>query len=124
MDICNYTRAVIAGFANLVMVTSMFSALVCWLGYSLYDWVMFFFTEGRVPAIPSVIFAATLAAIVILLVTAAVVEGIKYLRRELMVGYYSRNKSGSWWKENQPGFLRLAYRKFKTKTCFRIKFED
>ena len=47
-----------------------------------------------------------------------VVEGVQKLKYKIQ---YSRIKLP---QQKDPSFIAVAYKKFKTKTCFKIKFED
>lgn len=123
-DFCTYMRAVVRGAVKALLVYTFSAVLVSWVVYGLYDVAQLLMNPEHEIFPTTVLIGAILFSTFVLLCGGLIGEGFKYLRRELMVGYYSRDKSGSWWKENQPGFITLAYRRLKNKTCFRIKFED
>lgn len=109
-DICEYTRAVIAGtfWASVVFVLG--GLFLFWTGYTFYDVYQAIFNDvDMVP--PTKIYLFLLGALV-LLVCAAVLK-------ELWDNRPVKNAP-----PKPPSFAKVVYRKVKDKTCFRIKFNE
>lgn len=121
MDICTYVRAVLRGLLSVLFTVVITVGLTAWVGYSIYDIYQIIAGGPKEVSPGTAIFVAVIAAIIIagtMAVLGVTVREATYRYRD-----YSRDKQTTC-KENQPGFIKLAYRKFKDKTCFKIKFED
>jgi hypothetical protein len=116
-DICSYIRAVLLGLFWFILFSTAGVLFVVGTGVALYDGYQFF-TEGlKVSVIAELmimLWSIIFVLIFTLLFTAGVVEYV-------IPAAQRAAKSVS--KSEKPSFLRLAYRKFKDKTCFQIKFK-
>lgn len=104
-DICHYIRSVLVGafWATFALVAA--SLFTAWVGFSfgnLIGWLFF----GYVLDLATVFFFMFAAFIGALVGWAAFMDW----RREHCA-------------DREPGFVTLAYRKFKTKTCAMVEFE-
>ena len=112
-DFCTYLRAVVTGVCRAAMIFSLALAAAAWVGYSLYDIVLFLINTQRE------IFPTTF-----LFFTMAFTFGVLVLLGLSLDAHRERVFRKGIKQEDKPGFISLAYRKFKDKTCFKIKFED
>lgn len=104
-DICSYIRAVLVGTFVFAFLTCVFAGLGGWVAFSVYSIVGYFIWGMAISP-----FAWTLLFVVGgLFGGAAAVTGGVVIREKL--------------DEQEPGFIRLAYQKFKNKTCVKIKLE-
>lgn len=110
-DICEYIQAFIAGAFVALMSFVFVCLMIMWTGAAVYDIVQSILHGGKLtyPAFMFVFLVGGLA------VTLGLIAGIIYLRDR----YQNMPKS----ELAEPGFVKLAYRKFKHKTCVKIKFE-
>ncbi len=119
-DFCTYMRAVVQGAFKALLTYTLFAVVLVWVGYGVYDLAMLAMDTER-DIFPSTIFLFMVLATFLLLLCVALVGGsFNYVRERIQ---QRRWKSGNTGRVT-PGFLTLAYRKFKDKTCFKIKFED
>lgn len=104
-DICEYTRAVLKGFGWLLMQGLGIILGITWVGGVFYNVYEIFFEGAKVAPWT--------------LITFSVMLGI------LIAAAWLSYKE---WKDTQPkkepGFIGLAYTKFKDKTCARIEFKQ
>jgi hypothetical protein len=116
-DICSYTRAVLLGLFWLVIYGSATIFFVVGTGVALYDGYQFFMEGIKVSLLAEVmimLWGIVFCLMATLLFTYGIVEhAIPAVQRAC----------SSVATPNKPSFLRLAYRKFKDKTCFQIKFK-
>lgn len=121
IDICTYLKLVTAGLVVMITRIALVVLGVAWIGYSLYDlFLMAVFGSDLTP--PAIMLVAVIAAMISALVIIGTVEWSKGIaERRRSKAYADKFERGI---EEKPGFLKLAYRKFKDKTCFKIKFED
>ncbi len=104
-DICSYIRAMLVGSFQLLFVT----AVICLIGgailYSIgnaFSWLFLGYKLSELTIAISALFAGLIGAAVII----SAIEA-------------SKNTV----KKTEPGFVRLAYRRFKEKTCSLVEFE-
>ena len=109
-DICEYTRAVLAGSFWAVVAGTFITLFTVWVGFSLYDIALAIFT-GSALSPYAIIFLMLLGAFALLIAVAA----YKAWRKEQPV----KDEP-----PKPPSFTKVVYRKFKDKTCFRIKFNE
>lgn len=110
-DICEYTRAFIAGLTWFLFVTAFASLFVLFVSASLWNLVAFGIGINDVIEFYTKLFIFMISVIALFI-------GIVVLKE--------------WWDnrpvkekpEAPPTFAKVAYRKFKSKTCFRIEFND
>lgn len=117
-DICEYIRALFVGTFWFCAASAFVALVASWIGYSLYDLVTVIIYGG-------IMSPGTILFLIIVL-SLSLIAGVAYLhevykdrkeealREAIMKGEY---------KEPDPSFMTLAYRKFKNKTCFKIEFE-
>jgi hypothetical protein len=108
-DICEYTRAVLKGATSLVALGLFFTFVAVWSGASLYNiFELLFLGSEKVYPWTGFFIGLCIATLI------AVVYGAFKAWRE------NRRMDVP---EPEPGFVKLAYRKFKDKTCARIEFK-
>jgi hypothetical protein len=107
-DICEYTRAVMSGTLWFSIVVFFITLMASWVGFSLYDIAMAIFAGDKITP-PTVIFV--MVVIALLMTAAAMAFKEWYENRPVKDG-----------PPVPPSFPKVVYRKFKDKTCFRIKF--
>ncbi len=105
-DICTYIRKVIVGFVKVTFMSLITLGMILLFGFGLYEIVTWAFFNQVVS------FAG--------LVTAGSIIAFGFL---FIAGYASLVISNITEKEynKEPGFITLAYRKFKDKTCVRVR---
>jgi len=107
-DICEYTRAVMVGSFWALVAGTFITLGTLWVGFSFYDIALAIFTGSAL--LPySIIFLMLVGAFVLLVTIVAYKEWRKMQPSE---------------PPKPPSFTAVAYRKFKDKTCFRIKFNE
>lgn len=104
-DICSYIRAVLIGTFIFTFLTCIWAGLGAWLAFSIYNIIGFFAWDMAL---------SPYVAVMLIIVGgvfggAGAVAGGVALREKL--------------DEKEPGFVRLAYQRFKNKTCAKIKLE-
>jgi hypothetical protein len=115
IDFCKYSRSVLAGLLWLMfaIVGSLF--VIGATVDTIYELIMFFKHGTKMSE----------GAIVILILYASAIGGcligygaVKYIdhRDKTLVNRINAKR--------EPGFFALAYRKFKTKTCFKVVVEE
>lgn len=105
-DICEYTRAVFAG-SFLVLLSCACALLgVTWVGCSVYNLYDMMFGNGVLE-----IYTALLLFMVGMLTV--------FISIAVFMDWFNSRPEKP---EVEPGFVKLAYRKFKNKTCFRLDF--
>ena len=109
-NICEYTRAVIAGAVLAVATVIMFIVVGIGLSYGVYGIAMSLFTLTNVLNPVSLLILGGLSGLGGLFL----IGGIKH---------YLDNRTVKFKPETPPSFPTLAYRKFKDKTCFKINFK-
>ena len=107
-DICEYTRAVLAGSFWALVAGTFITLAAMWVGFSLYDIVVTIFTGASLSPY-SIIFLMLIGAFVSLVTIVAYKE-------------WRSSLPANDEPPKPPSFTTVAYRKFKDKTCFRIKF--
>lgn len=108
-DFCTYIKAVIKGGTAALFAYLLAATAVVWVGYSLYDIIAAIVNAREITWPGTIMFGVLVLALVLLLIGAFLYEGTLAIRRRA---------------EEKPGFFTLAFRKFKSKTCFNINFED
>lgn len=116
-DICRYTRAFLTGLFWLFVVGCLGLAVLSFFGIVLLNIWDMIFNDGTILP-PTAIFLGVAGALGFLaaFVTAKEVYEQRQWDREvadLAAGIV-----------REPGFLTLAYRKFKDRTCFKIRFTE
>jgi hypothetical protein len=113
-DICTYTRAVLIGTAMLAFVSLAVFGFSVWIMLGLYGIFEYFFAGVELP-----IESATLIGVVLSLTIL-----VSWITTTVKIKEYIQNKRDKAYGKppTSPGFLTLAYRKFKDKTCFKINF--
>ncbi len=106
-DICTYIRKVFQGvFALLILIVAC-TAVAAFIGTGVWNILnVLFFTASLNPA--GIIFISVFLG--------AVLVGLNE--------YYKNKRTHGSVEHKEPGFVSLAYRKFKDKTCFRIRIEE
>jgi hypothetical protein len=116
-DICSYTRAVLLGLFWFILFGTAGVLFVAGTGVTLYEGYQFFAEGIKVSLVSELmimVWAILFTLMFTLLFTVGVVEYVIPAAQRA-----ARSVS----KTEKPSFLRLAYRKFKDKTCFQIKFK-
>lgn len=119
IDICSYIRKVIIGTINMIFATVMIaviiSGLVFCLGAFVY-WIYQCIVGMELIYLP---LPAAVGAMIVTLYLMAVAQ--RYYtdwverREELMLDQEATPK--------EPGFISLAFQKFKSKSCFMVEFD-
>jgi hypothetical protein len=104
-DICSYIRAFLVGTFIFTFVASVFAMLGGWVAFSVYN-IIGYFAWGM--EIASYVWVLVLIVGGLFSGVASVAGGVA-LREKL--------------DNTESGFIRLAYQKFKNKTCVKIKLE-
>lgn len=112
-DICEYTRAVISGTFSLFAVTLFWSIISAWVGFSFYNLGEYLFGYVDIVVPTTVMFFGVISGFALLVLALFIKEQITN---------YLDNREPS--PEKEPGFVVLAYRKVKNKTCARIEFKS
>lgn len=114
-DICSYTCAFFGGLFWLTLVTTLTTMLSIWALVSLVDlgnWVIF---GGYLPPYAQV-FGIVVIVVPMFLGLIAFIAFLRHKAEEQREKYINAPRP-------PPGFVKLAYRKFKDKTCFKLKFQ-
>lgn len=106
-DICEYTRAVFAGSFLLLLAVIAGALAATWVGLSLFN----LYEVAVGVAMLELHTALFLFMMGILGFFIGVAMGVDW--------YHSRPEK----PPVEPGFVKLAYRKFKNKTCVRLEFK-
>lgn len=114
IDFCKYSRSVLAG--SLWLLATLIGSLFV-IGVTvdtIYELIMFFKHGTKMSQGAIVILILYALAIVLAIIGYG---GIKYVdyREKTLVNRINAKR--------EPGFFALAYRKFKTKTCFKVVVE-
>lgn len=109
-DICSYIRAVFWGSMALLALTMACLAFATMIGATLYNYYSIIFNGFEE------VWGVTVLVTLVLFCLAFITLGV-----------YLQEKYKEWrWKNpvksKPPGFTKLAYRKFKDKTCFKVNF--
>ena len=104
-DICAYIRAMIFGLFHLIFVT----AIICLLGGgmlfsigNLFGWLFLGYKLYEITVIFTTVFVAVITVLIIAVIVA-----------------FTKERTNN----TEPGFVRLAYRRVKEKTCSLVEFE-
>lgn len=119
-DICTYTRAFMIGFVLLTASVFVAGAFALWFIMALYGIFAYFF--GSLAEMPpeSVMLIGVVIGLSLLASLITITTKISDYRREKRHKAYKDSTLGL--PPPTPGFLKLAYMKFKDKTCFKINF--
>lgn len=120
-DRCTYVRKVLKGLFFLVFMAVIASLAVAAIGNTVWWWISMILAGGYINPSSPVPISITGAGSIILAVALIMVgaDKIKEARREAQ--YRRWRESG----EEQPeGFLAMAWKSFKEKTCARIEVAD
>ena len=104
-DICSYIRAMIVGLFQLLFVAVVISAIGGAILYSIGNLFSWLFLGYQLSQLTIMVFALLVGIIG----TAIVISVIEASKNTV--------------KTTEPGFVRLAYRRFKQKTCSLVEFE-
>ena len=123
-DLCSYIRAVFWGTFWFTLAASAVIIGVALTGnmfYELYMYFMYDVTLSVFAEVAYVLYSVSIALFSLLVLMWFTAEKvIPAVRTAYMKACY-----GSYEKRNgPPSFLTLTYRKFKEKTCFKIKFKQ
>ena len=108
-DICEYTRALLAGSFWALVAFTFIGLFTFWTGFTVYDVFCAIFQGGTLYP-PSLIYLMLCGALLTIIAIAMAKE---------------------WWDNRPikdtppkpPSIAKVVYRKVKDKTCFRIKFQ-
>jgi hypothetical protein len=116
-DICTYTRAFLWGALGIIASVIVSVAFIVWLGFALYG--LGAYALGAISELPLETFVLLgICFVALLTITLAfLTEKFHDYKREKRLRQYA-----SGLPPPEPGFVTLAYRKFKNKTCFKIEF--
>jgi len=117
-NICEYIRAMMAGTFWLMVSLTFLGLAALWVGFSIHDLAMCIMNGGLI-APYTLIFLVLVACAVAVPVVVYLHERHKERKEQAFNEAIMKGE----WKEPEPSFLTLAYRKFKNKTCFRIEFK-
>lgn len=107
-DICEYTRAVIKGLFNLSLVALGIIIGVLWVGASFYNVYDMIANGAKLEPWTGILLS----------MSGGLFVAMCYLAYREWREERKRNMP-----EPEPGFIELAYRKVKDKTCARIEFK-
>lgn len=116
VDICSYIRMVAMGALKLLILTLVGLVLVGWVLFSIGNMFAFLFM-GYTLELPAFMFWFFGSLILIGI-------GFHHGKKKVSDLLYERrikNWDGKARPKKKPGFLALAYRKFKDKTCFMME---
>ena len=121
-DICYYIRSIFKGLFFFTIVAFTCIAAAFWVGNSIYD-IAQFFINGIEMSEPTkfliILVGASTAILIFMLSVYGAFKGTTKLIQNRRDRLYDQGI-----RPNEPGFLTLAYRKFKEKSCFKINFKD
>lgn len=110
-DICSYTRAFFGGLFWLTMAVVFSVGGVCWVGASLWSIFSYLFLDAAKIEFHTQLFLFMVGTLGLF---------VAIIAAKIKIQEYREDHPA---KEKPPGFVKLAYRKFKDKTCFRLNFE-
>lgn len=116
-DICSYIRAVLLGLFWLTVYGTAAIFFVYGTGVTLYDGY-YFFAEGIKVSLLAEVMIMLWSIVFILMFTLLFTYGV--VEHAIPAVQRACRTVAT---PDKPSFLRLAYRKFKDKTCFQIKFK-
>lgn len=123
-DICSYTRAFLTGLGWLALASFGVALGIAFVVVGLWNTVDFLFYGA--PLYPTT--AMLWALVAVFGVVASGVAYTDYRERKIQEEIEREReeflRTGIKPPEKQPGFIRLAFRKFKDKTCFRLEFKS
>lgn len=111
-DICTLLRAIAAGAFALLLIATAASLLITIITVSLWN-TFYMIVEGAEVLPTTIVFYGVLGAVVVIVI-------VEQFRR--MIRYYRNKRRQEVPVPKEPGFISLAYQKFKNKTCVRIQF--
>jgi len=122
-DLCSYIQAILCGSIWFIIALSIATVVIGLTGNMFYEIISTYGTDlafSEYAKFTILTYVAVTSIITFLFCTFIVFEKIiPALRTAYVKACY-----GSYEKRNAPpSFLTLAYRKFKEKTCFKIKFK-
>lgn len=122
-DLCSYTQAVLQGLFWFALAAGAGLTAVGLTGNMLYEVYNYFtndVTLGLWGEIAATVYVAIIGILLMLLMLwflfEKAVPAIHTGFKKVMYGTHEK-------RNRPPGFIALAYRKFKEKTCFKIKFK-
>jgi len=115
-DICSYIRRVLLGLFKLSLLVFGGIGIVSFVGYTIGNLIGWLFLGYTLSEATGVFW--TIIVIMTLIVTICVL--LQKTKEKISdIRYKNRHER----KKQAPGFLVLAYRKFKSKTCFMVEVE-
>lgn len=120
IDICSYIRKVIAGTFNLIGVTvfmGLFVGIIIACYGHLAVWIYDCYVAGQLVYLPAPAFIAMLMSALILIAV-----GHSYYEHWAEARAEARKDMDI--KPREPGFVSLVAKKFKSKTCFMVEFNQ
>ena len=109
-DICEYSRAVMAGALTLIFLIIGAILLAVWIGASLYNIYTFNAEDAKLEVWTFIFISIT--------------SGLLFSLGIVAIKVWLENRPVKDGPEEEPGFIKLAYRKVKDKTCARIEFKN
>jgi hypothetical protein len=116
-DICTYIRAFFWGALGVIVCAVGIVLGATWIGFALYGlgaYALGFINE--IPGESFILFGICFVALLIITLVFLTEKYHDYKREK------RRRQYASGLPPPEPGFVTLAYRKFKDKTCFKINF--
>lgn len=111
-DICTLLRAAGVGLFVITLLAAAAGLMIAFVASSL--WNIFYMIVGEAEVLPTTIVFFGL------LISAALIGVTEYVQHVLRKRRAARRYETP--VRKQPGFISLAYQKFKNKTCVRIQF--
>lgn len=108
-NICEYTRAMLAGAFWATFAFTFIGLFTIWTGYTLYDIYLAIFAGGEMIP-PTKIYIGLVIGILAIVAIAA-------------LKHWINNRPIKDAPPKPPSIVKVVYRKVKDKTCFRIKFQ-
>lgn len=118
-DICTYTRRVIRGASLFLLVCS----LALFGGYCVGDFMYWLYTCLMYGHIEMTLGAFMTVTVLGMTACGLVAAAMLYTHNKYEEYKYAKMESRGH-VEPEPSFMQLAYRKFKDKTCFKLKVTD
>lgn len=115
-DICSYTRAFCIGLFWLLFAVCFSVLMLTWISMSIYTLSMLILAGVPLPEYSIVFWGMFTVSVLAISVVAGMMMLIEY-RRERK---WKAIRAGTY----RESFASTVYTKFRSKTCFRIKFVD
>ena len=126
VDICSYIRKVIAGTFNMIGVGIVSSILIG--GFLLCMGSMAYWVYSCISQLtwitPQPQDLLGMAVVIAVGIAFAKERFEQYMDERALRKSIEKMDDVMFHKEREPGFMSLAYRKFKSKTCFKLQFKQ